>query len=471
MEKHFSLLQLDAADGQPEPIVHDLHQSLIELLERPEILSLHAMRRVGREQQLHLKVRALCGEVEKVFGVLVDTGAHVSLVKSGLLPPECLTDSRKPVRLEVANGQYMVGGTRKATIGLQFVNHPEPSRPDLRKEILLQGRFYEAQMDWDMIIGYNFMIETDSGVLAAQASMTLYQDDQLSWLSSPEHHVECQWIHPECNQLEVAALGTEPAGPANQEYGVMPEVASRVVADLGASDLALDAFSSGTSAHLRGCEKYWSVQDSAWQKHWGPHQGLMWINCPRWDISRAVAKIRKDRSKAVLVVPMGFTEEGSIRDWVVSLTNMTLNNVVVPAGGTVYQDAKGQPMPPRRWPTEFHYVDGGLEQADTTDFVCVDRIIAEPWRQCFAVSPVDIRESEDLLTEEELDPVQGYMDQPFHDWGSQREGEGQDKAWWEVDSIVTGSYDGDTFVRRVLDHMSSQDEPIGGNPPTYGDLF
>ena len=39
--------QLDAADGQPEPIVNDLHQSLVELLERPEILSLHAVRRVG----------------------------------------------------------------------------------------------------------------------------------------------------------------------------------------------------------------------------------------------------------------------------------------------------------------------------------------------------------------------------------------------------------------------------------------
>ena len=40
-------LLLDAGDGQPEPIVHDLHQSLVELLERPEILSLHAVRRVG----------------------------------------------------------------------------------------------------------------------------------------------------------------------------------------------------------------------------------------------------------------------------------------------------------------------------------------------------------------------------------------------------------------------------------------
>ena len=190
--------------------------------------------------------------------MLVDTGAQVSLVKAGLLPLECLTDSRRPVRLKVANGQYMVGGTRDAAIGLQFVNHLELSRPDLGKEILLQGRFYQAQMDWDMIVGYDFMMETDSGVLPAQASMTLYQDDQLSWLSSPEHHVECQWIHPERNQLKVAALGTEPAGPANQEYGVMPEVASRVVADLGASNLALDAFSSGTSAHLRVCQREWA---------------------------------------------------------------------------------------------------------------------------------------------------------------------------------------------------------------------
>ena len=161
--------QLDAADGQPEPIVHDLHQSLLKLLERREILSLHAVRRVGRERQLHLKVRALCGEVEKVFDVLVDMGAQVSLVKARLLPPECLTNSRRPVRLKVANGQYMVGGTREAAIGLQFVNHGKLSRPDLGKKILLQGRFYEAEMDWDMIVWYDFMMETDSGVLPAQA--------------------------------------------------------------------------------------------------------------------------------------------------------------------------------------------------------------------------------------------------------------------------------------------------------------
>ena len=99
----------------------------------------------------------------------------------------------------------MVGGTKEAAIGLQFVNHRELSRPDLGKEILLHGRIYEAEMDWDIIVGYDFMMETDSGVLPAQASMTLYQNDQLTWLSSPEHHVEC-------NQLRTQSARSSRAG-------------------------------------------------------------------------------------------------------------------------------------------------------------------------------------------------------------------------------------------------------------------
>ena len=85
-------------------------------------------------------------------------------------------------------------------------------------------------------------------------------------------------------------------------------------------------------------------------------------------------------------------------------------------------------MPLQRWPTEFHYVDGGLEQADAADFVCINPVVAEPWRQCFAVFGVDTGESEDLLSDEELNAVRGYMDPPFHDWVTQREGKAQDKA-------------------------------------------
>ena len=156
--------QLQAAAGLLEPMTHGLHQLLIELLERPEIISLHAVRRLGHERQLHLKILALCGQVERVLNLLVDTGAQVSLVKAGLLLPECLTASRRPVRLEMANGQYKVGGTKEAEIALQFVNHHELSRPDLGKEILLKGKCYEAQMVCDMIVGYGLRCSPSPGL-------------------------------------------------------------------------------------------------------------------------------------------------------------------------------------------------------------------------------------------------------------------------------------------------------------------
>ena len=130
-----------------------MHQSLIALFERRGILSLHIVRWVRRERQLTLKIRALCGEVEKIFNLLVDTGAQVSLHQAGLLPSECLTTSRSPVRVKVANCQYMVRGTNEAQIALPLVIHRELSRSDLGKEILLKGNFYEAQTDCDMIIG------------------------------------------------------------------------------------------------------------------------------------------------------------------------------------------------------------------------------------------------------------------------------------------------------------------------------
>ena len=123
-------------------------------------------------------------------------------------------------------------------------------------------------MDWDMIVGYNFMIETESRVPPAQASMTPYQEDQLSWLLSFQHNVECKWIHPERHRLQIASLGVGPAGPTYPAYGVKPEVGYGVAADLGTPAPARDTFSLGISAHLRVCEKYWSAQDSAPKKQW-----------------------------------------------------------------------------------------------------------------------------------------------------------------------------------------------------------
>ena len=148
--------QLDAADGLLEPTTHHPHRSLIELLEMPENPSLHAVRRIGRQRQLHLKIRALFEKVEWVLNVLVDTGAQVL---SGLayFNQSVLSQVRDP------SGQYMAG-TTKAKIVLQFMTNGELSRPDLGTEILRKGKFYKVQMDWDMIVGYGCLMERGSGL-------------------------------------------------------------------------------------------------------------------------------------------------------------------------------------------------------------------------------------------------------------------------------------------------------------------
>ena len=121
-------------DGQDQPKIYTIRDHTLEVLMHPDVLELHAVRVVHTphcdERQLHLKVRVRCGREEKVVDVLVDTGAQVSLVRRGLFKEELLQPSRRPIRLKVANGEIMGGGTHEATISMEFWKHERLNRPD-----------------------------------------------------------------------------------------------------------------------------------------------------------------------------------------------------------------------------------------------------------------------------------------------------------------------------------------------------
>ena len=72
---------------------------------------------------------------------------------------------------------------------LDCIHHGELNGRDLGKAISLEGLLYEADMEWDMIIGYDFMVDTSTGTLVAQSNMTLYRDDRLLWPSTTNHQV------------------------------------------------------------------------------------------------------------------------------------------------------------------------------------------------------------------------------------------------------------------------------------------
>ena len=40
--------------------------------------------------------------------------------------------------------------------------------------------------------------------------------------------------------------------------------------------------------------------------------------------------------------------------------------------------------------------------------------------------------------------------------------------WWDYKMLVTGKYEKDEFVARVMDHIADQyDGPVGSDPPTW----
>ena len=93
-----------AADGLP-PVAYILYEHPGEPLEAPDKLELLAVRLVGGERQLHLRLLVTFQGVERLVSVLVDLGAQVSLVRTGLFPAYCIKTSPTPFRLKVANGQ------------------------------------------------------------------------------------------------------------------------------------------------------------------------------------------------------------------------------------------------------------------------------------------------------------------------------------------------------------------------------
>ena len=176
-------------DGQDQPKIYTIRDHTLEVLMHPDVLELHAVRVVhtphGDQRQLHLRVRVRCGQEELVVDVLVDTGAQMSLVRRGLFKEESLQPSRRPVSLKVANGEIMGGGTHEATISMDFWEHERLNCPDLARRSTLSGNFYLADItDWDMIMGYDFMVGNAIGALPHRATLVRGDDECLTWLST-----------------------------------------------------------------------------------------------------------------------------------------------------------------------------------------------------------------------------------------------------------------------------------------------
>ena len=248
-------------DGHDQPKIYTIRDHTLQILMHQSVLELHDVRVVhtphGSERQLHLKVRVRCGKKEVIVDVLVDTGAEVSLVRKGLFSDEFLKPSRRTMRLKVANGEILGGGTHEATIRMEFREHDRLNRLDLTKRIALSGNFYAADIsDWDINMWYDFMVSTAIGALPHRATFVQEDKERLTWLSTDHAPGLSQWTGHEEKRI-VRVVGTVSTkfngdrGGHLMEYGMAPQVYDRMVIQLGGEKPETDVFASRDAPQLR----------------------------------------------------------------------------------------------------------------------------------------------------------------------------------------------------------------------------
>ena len=204
----------------------------------------------------------MCGRKEVIADVLVDTRAQVSLVRNGLFPDTCLKSSDRPVRLKVANGWIIGGGAREAELGLDFREHDRLDRPDKANRLMLHATFYQADLsDWDIIMGYDFMVSNSAGALPHRATLVPEANRRLSLVATHYAPGGFQWTGDEEEKIvgAVKAAGIKSKGGDGehlQEYGLPQDAYCCMMEGLGMETPWTDVFSSKEAPKLQTCARH-----------------------------------------------------------------------------------------------------------------------------------------------------------------------------------------------------------------------
>ena len=106
---------------------------------------------------IHRKIKNFRPSTEAItlkVGALVDTGARVAIVKTGLLPETWLTTPPQPKRFVSAGGGHIPGGEKGAHVSTVFTVRTKSGE---KKNHRVNAFFYEADITDDVILSYKFL--------------------------------------------------------------------------------------------------------------------------------------------------------------------------------------------------------------------------------------------------------------------------------------------------------------------------
>ena len=189
---------------------------------------------------------------------------------------------------------------------------------------------------------------------------------------------------------------------------------------------------------------------------------------------RTVEKIVADRAKGILVITGIGSTPCPLEGLKSTLDSITLNEMSFGPEEELFIDAKGvsMPSPGQASGTKAFLVDGAQAQP-TGDEAFIGRVEAVPMKVMFEPKegtdqPID---GIDVLSHAEIDDVVNYMRMGMQDRvaAKKRRAMVTSPHWWDDKMLVTGKYEKDEFVARVMDDIADQyDGPVGSDPPTWG---
>ena len=199
---------------------------------------------------------------------------------------------------------------------------------------------------------------------------------------------------------------------------------------------------------------------------------MYWHGSPE-NNRRTVEKIVADRAKGILVITGIGSTPCPLEGLKSTLDSITLNEMSFEPEEELFMDAKGlsMPSPGQAWGTKAFLVDGA-QAHPTGDEAFIRRVGAVPMRVMFEPKegtdqPMD---GIDVLFHAEIDHVVNYMRMRMHGRVAAKKGRAMVTSphWWDDKMLVTGKYEKDEFVARVMDDIADQyDGPVGSDPPTW----
>ena len=179
-----------------------------------------------------------------------------------------------------------------------------------------------------------------------------------------------------------------------------------------------------------------------------------------------VEKIVADRAKGILVITGIGSTPCPLEGLKSTLDSITLNEMSFRPEEELFIEAKGlsMPSPGQAW--------GGAQAQPTGDEAFIRRVEAVPMKVMF--EPKEGTDQPiggiDVLSHAEIDDIVNYMRMGMHDRvaAKKRQAMVTSPHLWDDKMLVTGKYEKDEFVARVMDHIADQyDGPVVSDPPTW----